>query len=243
MSEWRWVGRAVLFGLVFVGLCSALGGWFGEASSPMKGAMVVVGLLGGGAVAANWVGGTGLWAVLIGLMVMAGTGFQGEQAKFVKSVSFVEAQDSWPDGATGVHFAQPLQHRGEWSGTRHWSQTINNRTESRTTTVVPLVAKRGGPVIAFDCFSSARDESPDGSWAVQVPADCSEAIRRSKEKLAEAQQGLAPGAETRVVSLYTSREGFEASGDMDVIFRMAGVFLFLYVVGVVLYRKKGAAEV
>jgi hypothetical protein len=78
---------------------------------------------------------------------------------------------------------------------------------------------------------------------VQVPADCGEAIRRSKEKLAAAKQVLAPGAETRVVNVYTSRERFEASGDMDVIIRMTGVFLFLYLVGVVLYREKGASLV
>ncbi|MEN9798593.1 MAG: hypothetical protein RL653_2289, partial [Pseudomonadota bacterium] len=225
MHEWRWVGRAVAFGVAFVALCWALGEGFGAAPAPLKGAAIVVGLLGGGVLAVKWVGGTGMWAVAIGLLVLGGKGFQSEQARFVKSVSFVEAEETWPEGATGVHFAQPLLHRDEWDGLHRWSQTINNRTESRTFTAVPLVAKPGGPVVAFDCCERSRDESPDGRWAVQVPADCGEAIRRSKEKLAAAKQVLAPGAETRVVNVYTSRERFEASGDMDVIIRMTGVFL------------------
>ncbi len=241
MSEWRWVGRAVVFGMGIVAVCGGLGEWFGLASAPLKGGMILVVFLGGGGLAINWVGGTGVWAVAIGLLTMMGLGFEGGQTRFVKSVRFVEAQDVWPDGARGVRFAEPLLHRDEWRGTERWSQTFNHRTESRTTTVVPLVAKAGGPVVAFDCYGGVRDASRDGRWAVQVPADCDGAIRLSKEKLTAAKQVLAPGADVRVVNVYTSREAFEATGDVALVYRMTGVFLFIYLVGVVLYRERGVS--
>lgn len=240
MNAWRWVGRAALFGIAHVGLGAGLGALLADASAPAKGVTVTLLLLCSIATAARWVGAAGLGAMLLGMVAFVGFVTQVEQAHVVAAARFVEAQEVWPDGAAAVHFANPLLHETAWSGSHTWSRDNGKRTESRTATAVPLVARSGGPIIAFDCFSDAGKMSPDGSWVVQVEGACFQPIARSTDALHEAGQVLSPGASGRAVRLYASKEEFEDSGRLDSVYRMVSVLTLLYLATIVVFRERGA---
>ena len=251
MSGWKWAGRASAFavGCVLVGGGAGIG--LGEANSPaVIGVTATLGFLVGGAIAVNLVGAAGMWAVVLGLITAMSVGTQWQRWSFVRSVTFTEATESWPAVGRAVHFAQPLLHANGWEG----KDTVQapsgkNGSVQVTLTAVPLVARKGGPVLAFDCYSSrAGDrEGPDGAWVVLSSFEplgpsggCEGAIAKAKERLDAAGQLLAPGADARVVTLYGTYEQFSQT-NLSGALGVSGVLLLLYVLGVVLYREKGAA--
>lgn len=245
-SRFAWWLAALAFGAGFVLLGWAIAAVLGLVS-PVAACVVsvIVVFLGGGGLAGQRIGGAAGFASFIGLTATIGLAFEGYQAIVLRRAHLheVTSLEAWPTGADAVHGPR-LLHERELAVSKTW-RTDTKSSTSYTMEVVPLVAEKGGPVLAFACRASRDAADDDGAylvrWASLHPEDghlCETPMSDAVTALDKAGRPIARGAPERVVRVFASESRMRSAADLTAAFKIPLVFLAFYVVGITLHARK-----
>lgn len=249
-EAWRWAARALGYGA----LCLFVGAFAGGAlavAAPSAATAVggIVSLVLVTPWAVDRVGGAGLGCGLLCLVGWIGASIEGHRAAVVSGADVVAIAElgAWPADAAAVRLPSPLVHRLDLRAQVSWTTRNGRGSATHHEIVVPLVAERGGPIVAFDCSDDQRDPDPDGAWLLAYtawantePPGCPRGVAAARAEAAAVGVGVAPGADARVVRVYRDEASLRDLSGLWAGARMLAGLFAVYVVAVVALRRRGA---
>jgi hypothetical protein len=248
-AAWRWAARALGYGA----LCLVGGGIAGGALSVVvPSAAIAVGAITSVVIVTPWavdrVAGAGLGCGLLCLLAWAGASIEGHRAWVVRGADVVPIADlsAWPDDGVAVRLPSPLLHRADLRAQTSWTTRNTRGSATFHEVVVPLVARDGGSIVAFDCSDDQRDPDPDGAWLLAYtawantdPPGCSRGVAAARAVAAAAGVVVEPGADARVVRVYRDEASLRDLRGLWAVARVLGGLFALYAAAVVALRRRG----
>jgi hypothetical protein len=249
MDAWRWFGRAVGIAALLLGVGAVLGATLGAV---VPAAAIALGILGVGLVGGAWsshhVGGAGLLAAFFGIVATVGTTMECRKARVLRGVAIVEVEsvDAWPEAFDAVH-VDGITQDGKFEASESWKSGNGKQAMHYSLVATPLVSRDRGEVVGFVCRRSGERADSDGAWLIRYAlleehqaAACAVPIEKSLERLAGADRKVAKAASSRVVRAYASEQALREGADPASAAKIPLALFGLFVVGALLYRKKGA---
>lgn len=216
MSPRRWLGRALITGLVLPAAGGVLGLVVGRGSVVLACALGGVGalvalpltqpLLGRGCVVAALFVAGATWS---GARV-------GETWWSLRDLTVVPvaAVEAWPRGARAVRVPTALRPLTGFAETVSWRTRGRREDVHHDLEAVPLAASDTGRVVAFACGAPGRSLPNDATVLSVVGVDtphCAWAATRALRRLAVTGRALAPDAASRVAAVHRDEAALRAS--------------------------------